>query len=209
MEKKRTNQRLLDFNMVARALPEGEEAPEKSYIVEGKAVSFNSPTVLFEIEGNEYREQIDAQAFAEANMSDVIFNMNHEGIVMARTRNKTLQLDIREDGLYITADLGGTQAGRDLYESIQGGYMDRMSFQFTIAEESFDKTERMWTVRKIKRLYDVSAVSIPAYDDTSIEARKTCVLESLRAQEAREREAAASLAKRKLRTKLMLLNMED
>lgn len=209
MEKqKRTNQRLIDFTLECRsALVDGVEIP--SYVVEGKAVSFNSPTVLFEMDGVEYREQIDAHAFDEANMSDVIFNYDHQGKVMARTRNNTLSLEIKEDGLYIRADLSGTDEGRKLYDEIKGGYIDRMSFQFTISEESFDKDERMWTVRKIKRLYDVSAVSIPAYDDTSIEARKTFVLDGIEAQEKRERAAAAALAKRKLMMKLKLMSMED
>ena len=122
---------------------------------------------------------------------------------MARTRNKTLQLNVDNTGLFIRARLDGTEEGRKLYEEIQGGYIDRMSFAFTIAEESFDKDNLQWNVRKVKRLYDVSAVDIPAYDDTSINARKTFILEA-DAQEKRQREAAAELAKRKLALKIRL-----
>ncbi len=175
----------------------------KELWVEGYAVRFDSPTVLFEINGVEYKEQIDSRAFEDCNMSDVIFNYNHGGKVVARTRNHTLQLEVREDGLYIRARLDGTEEGRRLYDEIKGGYIDRMSFQFSIREESYDKENHMWTVRKLKRLYDVSAVDIPAYDDTSIEARKNFILEA-DAQETRQRQAAAELLRRKLILKLKL-----
>ncbi len=190
--------------MQARAAEEGEEA--KKLVVEGYAVRFNSQTVLFEFDGTEYKEQIDSRAFEEAKMDDVIFNYNHSGKVMARTRNGTLTLEVKDDGLFIRAELGGTVEGRQLYEEIKGGYIDRMSFRFSVREESFDKENHLWTVRKVKRLYDVSAVDIPAYDDTSIEARKNFILEA-EAQEKREREAAADLRRRKLMLKTKLLNM--
>lgn len=181
-----------------------ENSENKELWVEGYAVRFNSPTVLFEYDGVEYKEQIDSRAFEGCNMSDVIFNYNHGGKVMARTRNNTLQLEVREDGLFIRARLDGTEEGRRLYDEIQGGYIDRMSFQFTIREESYDKLDHMWTVHKLKRLYDVAAVDIPAYDDTSIEARRNSVVLEAKAQEQSEREAAADLRKRTLRLKLLL-----
>ena len=137
-------------------------------------------------------------------MDDVIFNYNHGGKVMARTRNNTLELEIREDGLYIRANLSGTEEGRKLYEEIKGGYIDRMSFRFSIREEAYDSQNHMWTVRRVKRLYDVSAVDIPAYDDTSIEARKNFLLEE---QERSKREAAADLRMRKLTLRTKLLTM--
>lgn len=180
------------------------EEGKKELWVEGYAVRFNSPTVLFEYDGVEYKEMIDARAFDDCNMSDVIFNYNHSGKVMARTRNNTLQLEVREDGLFIRARLDGTEEGRRLYDEIKGGYIDRMSFQFTIREESYSKDDHMWTVYKLKRLYDVSAVDIPAYDDTSIEARKNSAVLEAEAQEQRKREAAAELRKRKLKLKLLL-----
>ncbi len=139
---------------------------------EGYAVVFDSPTVLFEMDGVEYREQICRGALDDADMSDVIFNYNHGGKVMARTRNNTLSLTVDDHGLLVRARLDGTEEGRRLYEEIRGGYIDRMSFRFTIKEESFDREAHQWNVRAVKRLYDVSAVDIPAYDDTSIEARR-------------------------------------
>ena len=194
MEKKRNQLEIRKFEFNYRAEQIGDV--EELY-VEGFAVTFNQPTVLFEMGGIEYKEQIDSHAFAEANMTDVIFNYNHSGKVMARTRNNTLRLSVDENGLYVRAKLSGTEEGRKLYEEIRGGYIDRMSFQFTIAEESYDKENNLFTVRKIKKLYDVSAVDIPAYDTTSISARSF-----LEAVADREQKAQASA---ELRKKLILL----
>lgn len=108
MEKQTTNKRCLLFGLETRELEiDGEE--KKELWVEGRAVSFNSPTVLFEIGETQYKEQIDSRAFEETNLSDVIFNYNHGGKVLARTRNKTLVVDVREDGVYIRARLDGTE----------------------------------------------------------------------------------------------------
>lgn len=203
-QKKKINKRELTFQIEARALD--QESDSRDLIVEGYAVRFNSPTVLFEHDGIEYKEQIDDQAFRDTKMDDVIFNYNHEGKVMARTRNLTLELEVRKDGLFIRANLGGTEEGRKLYEEIKGGYVDRMSFRFSIREEEYDKENHMWTIYRIKRLYDVSAVDMPAYDDTSIEARKNFILEA-ETQERSKREAAADLRKRKLILKTKILKM--
>lgn len=151
-----------------RALEENEE---KELWVEGYAVRFNEPTVLWEYDGKEFKEQVDDRAFDDADLSDVIFNYNHSGKVMARTRNKTLQLSVDDKGLYIKARVDGTEEGRKIYEEIKGGYIDRMSYSYTVSEAAYDSENRMRTIRKIKKLYDVSAVDIPAYDTTSIYAR--------------------------------------
>lgn len=167
MDKTKLIERRFEFQ--ARAI--GEEGKQELW-VEGYAARFNSPTVLFEYEGVEYKEQIARDAFTDCKMDDVIFNYNHTGRVMARTRNKTLQLAVDDNGLFIRARLDGTEEGRSLYNDIQNGYIDRMSFRFQIAQEAYDYQNHQWTVLRVKRLYDVSAVDIPAYDDTSIEARK-------------------------------------
>ena len=143
---------LQDFSLV----PREENSPE--YRVRGTAIVFNTPTVLWECDGVEYKEIIDRHAFDECDMSDVIFNYNHGGKVVARLRN-------------IEADLGGTTAGRELYEEIDGGYVDKMSFSFTVREAKYDSVTHTRTITKVKKLYDVSAVDIPAYNDTSISAR--------------------------------------
>lgn len=197
----RTNLVERRFDFQTRALPvEGEEGKEELW-VEGYAVRFNSPTVLFEIDGQEYKEQIARDAFTDTKMDDVIFNYNHSGRVMARTRNNTLQLFVDDEGLFIRARLDGTEEGRSLYNDIKNGYIDRMSFRFTIGQEAYDFQNRMWTVLRIKRLYDVSAVDIPAYDDTSIEARKAAAEAEAR---ERQRKAEAELMRQKLIIKLKL-----
>lgn len=183
------------FEFEVRSASASDGVSEELY-VEGYAAVFDSPTVLFEYDGIEYKEQICRGAFDNCNMTDVIFNYNHQGKVMARTRNKTLELKVDEKGLFVRARLDGTEEGRNLYEEIKGGYIDRMSFAFTVNEESYDKANHQWNVRGVKRLYDVSAVSIPAYDDTSISARKNFILEA-EAQEKEKRAAEAALAERK------------
>lgn len=187
------------FDFEARAV-QIEGQPDELW-VEGYAARFNSPTVLFELDGIEYKEQIASDAFIEAKMDDVIFNYNHQGRVMARTRNKTLQVNTDEQGLFIRARLDGTEEGQSLYRDIQNGYIDRMSFRFTIKAEAFDSENRTWTVLRVKRLYDVSAVDIPAYDDTSISARMADAEADAR---QRQQELDNSLLRMKLELKLKL-----
>ena len=191
-------ERLFQVNTRAVDVP-GQEAEEQELYVEGYAVRFDSPTVLFEYGGTEYKEQIDRHAFDGALMEDVIFNYNHGGKVLARTRNDTLWLTVDHRGVFVRARLDGTEEGRKLYEEIAGGYIDRMSFAFTVREEGYDEEDHLWTIQKVKRLYDVSAVDIPAYDDTSIAARRAAVEDSQRA-----RQAALALDKRKIALKCKL-----
>lgn len=161
---------------------------ENQMIVEGRAVVFNQPTVLFKMDGNEYKEVIKAGALDEADMRDVVFRYNHNDnlFVMARTRGGSLELAKDADGLLMRAKLFDIQQARDLYTLIKAGAIDKMSFSFTIREESFDKETRTWHVRKIDRVFDVAAVDQPAYDATSISARKVLDLERER-MEALER----------------------
>lgn len=145
--------------------------------VRGYATTFNEPYTLYDGGDWEYREQVAPEAFEECDMSDVIFQYDHEGRVFARVSNGTLHIEKDEHGLLITADLGGTEEGRKLYEEIKGGYTTKMSFGFTVAEDtelrSNEENKEVWlrTIVKIKKLYDVSAVSLPANDGTEISAR--------------------------------------
>lgn len=142
-------------------------------IVHGVPIVFNQPTMIYEYEGIKYFEIIDRHAFDNCDMSDVIMNYNHGGKVVARLRNKTLVLNFNENQVEIDAYLGGTQEGRNLYEEIQGGYIDKMSFAFVVDVngDEYDSLTHTRTIKHIKKLYDVSAVDIPAYDQTSISAR--------------------------------------
>lgn len=162
---------LQNFALVPR-----EEGSEE-YRVKGTAVVFDTPTVLFVCDGIEYKEIIDRHAFDGCDLSDVIFNYNHGGKVVARLRNKTLALAITERGLDMEAELSGTQAGRELYEEIDGGYIDKMSFSFSVREAKYDSVTHTRTITKVKKLYDVSAVDIPAYEETSISARSFFTVE--------------------------------
>lgn len=149
-------------------------------IVEGYATTFNQPYTLYKSRYYEVIERIAPSAFAECDMSDVIMQYDHEGRVFARNKNGTLALTVDNIGLKITADLSGTDIGRQLYQEIKGGYTDKMSFGFVVGEDQRTSTvdhendvETVTrTITKIKKLYDVSAVSIPANDMTSISARR-------------------------------------
>ena len=181
-------------NMEARKEEGGE------MIVEGYATTFNMPYTLYEDERGIFDEQVDRNAFAETNLDDVIMQYDHEGRVFARTRNNTLQIEADDHGLKIRAYLGGTEIGRQLYEEIAGGYTDRMSFGFTVAEDDNARMKAedgrvkiLRTIRKIGKLFDVSAVSLPANDATEISARMTGdgliaeAVEEIRAEEERQR----------------------
>jgi HK97 family phage prohead protease len=150
------------------------------------------------MDGIEYKEMIDARALKKSDMTDVIFNYNHAGKVMARTRNNTLELNIDERGLFIRAKLDGTDEGRKLYEEIRGGYIDRMSFSFVVSEQRLDKANRMRVIEGIRKIYDVSAVDIPAYDTTSISARS--FFEAVAEEERKALDSALERKKLLLRT---------
>ena len=154
-----------------------EGAEDEKKLVSGYASTFDEPYKLFDGDGWEYWEVVDRGAFDETDMSDVIMQYDHRGRVFARTRNNTLEVNPDDEGLFIEADLGGTEIGRELYEEIRGGYTDRMSFGFTVTGEleEREKDENGLVrftrhITKIGKLYDVSAVSIPANDGTSIGA---------------------------------------
>ena len=156
-----------------------DDGDDPERIVEGYATVFNEPYELWSYDGYTVLEQIDSKAFDDCDMSDVIMQYDHKGRVFARTSNGTLQVDPDEKGLHIRADLSGTDIGRDLFEEIRGGYTTKMSFGFRVAEDKREVTENhedntvtvLRTITKISKLYDVSAVSIPANDATSISAR--------------------------------------
>lgn len=183
-------------------LPEAIEE-ENKLIVEGYALRFEETTVLWTDEfGNEYKEVIKRGALDVADLSDVPFKYNHsnETMIMARTRNNTLQLTIDELGLFIRAELADTTTGNDLYKLIKRGDIDKMSFAFTVLEDTYDRESRTRAINKIDKLFDVAAVDLPAYDGTSINARSFFELE-------REKEAAlerAEAEKQEQREKLLL-----
>lgn len=156
---------------------EVREEQDGKKIVEGYATTFGNEYRLWGDAYYEVRESIDAHAFDNTDMADVIMQYDHEGRVFARKSNGTLEVAPDEKGLHIRADLGGTELGRQLYEEIRGGYTDKMSFGFTVSkqERTEEQVEAKTIVHRkitgIKKLYDVSAVSLPANDATEISAR--------------------------------------
>ena len=183
------------------------DAEEGRMIVEGYATTFDQPYRLYQDSNLAIDEQVDARAFDEAQLGDVIFQYNHEGRVFARTRNNTLEITPDEKGLFIRADLSGTEEGRKLYEEIKGGYTDRMSFGFTVVEDRTDKTgddprTYLRTITKIGRLFDVSAVSIPANDFTEISARS--YVDGILDREKAEALAAEQRRRQKQRIRILM-----
>lgn len=176
-------------NMSIRAVDIENQETEGMY-VEGYATTFNQPYIIFENQDIKIFEQVSSNAFDGADLSDVIMQYDHEGHVFARNKNDTLNLMIDNIGLKIRADLSGTTIGRQLYQEIKGGYTDKMSYAFIVGDEIRQSTmvdgieiiNR--TITQIKKVYDVSAVSIPANDMTSISARRYFdgVIENVKAE---------------------------
>lgn len=148
------------------------EDNSQELIVRGIPVVFNSPTVICEIDGIEYKEQIDPGAFNGCDMSDFIFNRNHgfnDGTVYARSKNNSITYQITQRGLEFEAHLDNEdERHRALYRDIEKGRIDKMSFSFVAKEDSYNRETHTRTVLRFKKLYDVSAVDFPAYNDTSI-----------------------------------------
>ena len=189
-----------EYRKIDAAEMETRKGESGEMIVEGYATTFNQPYKLMGDEKITVNEQVDRDAFRETDMSDVIMQYDHEGRVFARVANGTLRLEEDDHGLKITADLGGTEIGRQLFEEIQGGYTNKMSFGFTVAGDRRERSKDaeghvtiLRTITKIGKLYDVSAVSLPANDATEISSRTISdgliaeAQEEIRAEEERQR----------------------
>ena len=189
-----------EYRKIDAGLMETRTAEDGAKVVEGYATTFNSPYELWRDREMTVNEQVDRNAFAETDMTDVIMQYDHEGRVFARIGNGTLEIEPDEHGLRIRANLGGTEIGRQLFEEIQGGYTNKMSFGFTVTGEERKVTKDadghitvLRTITKIGKLFDVSAVSLPANDATEISARAIGdgliaeVLKEVQAEEERKR----------------------
>ena len=207
-------------NMILEVVSEerAEEGTDERKVVAGYASTFNEPYILYQDDDLIYEEQVDSFAFDETDMNDVIMQYDHQGRVFARISNNTLEVKPDEKGLYIEADLGGTELGRQLYDEIRGGYTDKMSFGFIVDKDEELRTEAedgrvriLRTITAISKLFDVSAVSIPANNGTSISVSTRCridgAIEDLRA----ERLAAEKLEleKRRLEVKAKALARKE
>lgn len=148
-----------------------EKRFETDFYVEGLATTFDDPYLMYEWDGVKYYERIDAHALEGADMSDVIFQYNHSGKVYARTSNNTLGLEATSRGLLIFADLSKSAAAKDMHEEIKNGLVTKMSWAFTVAEDSYNRDTHTRSILKIRKVFDVSAVSYPANGNTDITAR--------------------------------------
>lgn len=185
------------------------EGENEGQIVEGYAATFNQPYVLWDWGDYIVREQIDPHAFDECDMADTIMQYDHQGRVFARISNNTLEVSTDHHGLKMRADLSGTELGRQLYEEIKGGYTTKMSFGFTVGEDvrvvtenhETGVTEVLRTITKISKLYDVSAVSLPANDATEISARN--IGDGVIAEVKAERLRAEKIERQKQRIRIL------
>lgn len=189
-----------------------ETEDDNRLMVRGYASTFNEPYTLAEDEEVRIDEVVDANAFDSTDMSDVIMQYDHQGRVFARISNGTLTVAPDEKGLLIEADLGGTELGRQLYEEISGGYTNKMSFGFTVngqersrVKSDDGKVHVVRTITSIGKLYDVSAVSIPANDATSISVRSLHdgEIEAIRAERLEAEKLELAKRKTEIRAKAL------
>ena len=185
-----------------KMLLEVREAEDTDYMVSGYATTFDEPYTLYGIgDGKVVKEQVSRNAFDNTDRSDTIMQFDHEGVVFARLSNETLKLTVDDHGLFVEAYLGGTSNGRNLYEEIKGGYINKMSFGFTVTDDELAEADYGYlrTIKAIGKLYDVSAVSIPANDFTEISARSHCdgAIAEIEAERLRAEEEARKLAEQK------------
>lgn len=150
------------FDMNFRAEPNDDGKME----IKGYAAVFDSPETYYG-----YTETIDKKAFDEADMSDVVLRYNHNDsfMVLARTRNKSLNLDVDTKGLMIDATLqDDITEHRDIFNAIKSGLIDKQSFAFTVDEDSYDYDTDTRTITKIGKVFDVSVVDQPFYNATDV-----------------------------------------
>lgn len=175
-----------------------EKRFDSEFYVEGYASTFDDPYVLYvdPWDGTEYKEIVKPDAFASCDMRDVIMQYDHRGRVFARMSNNTLVVEPDKHGLFVAADLKSTETSRSLYEDIAAGLITRMSWAFTIEEEEYDRAEHTYIIKKVGRIYDVSAVSIPADPNTDISARNLLdgVIERAHRESERTRKHQEALA---------------
>ena len=174
---------------------------ESDQYVEGYAARYE-PYVLFYMDDEPVYERFEPGCFDNADMSDIIMQYDHAGKVLARTGNGSLIVEIDETGMFVAADLGRTEAARSLYADIEAGMVTKMSWRFRCGDYYYDKKTRTIVHKTVAKVYDVSAVSIPANDNTEINARAWVDGEIA---EAARSEAELEERRRKLRLKTKVL----
>ena len=174
----------------------GDEA--NPYIVTGYAATFD-PFVLYSFDGVDYKERILPDAFSMSDMSDVIFQFDHHGRVYARTSNKTLEVTPDDHGLKIRADLSSTESAKAIFEEIRTGLITKMSFSFRVAKDRYEEETHTRVIERIEKVFDVSAVSLPANGGTEIGvSARNYFTGILSAQQRNAQEAALALRRRRM-----------
>ena len=186
-------------SMEIRILPD----EEKSYKVEGYASTFD-PYIIFSMDGVDYKEQIEPTAFDNADLSDVVFRLEHEGRVYARTSAGTVELWHDDHGLGIRADLSKTESARGVYEDIAAGNYPQMSFAFSVAEDGYDKDTHTRKIYSIKKVFDVSPVSFPANPGTELSVSTRDYFNGVIEMEKAERLDAEKRERQKQRIRILL-----
>nr|DAF63870.1 MAG TPA: prohead serine protease [Siphoviridae sp. ctgn638] len=153
---------------------------EEKRVLEGMAVVFNKPTILYEYDGVQYKEVIDRHALDNADFSDCCLKYNHVDSVpvLARCRGNSLITTIQDNGLWFRAKLFNTTVARDVYNIVKEGGLDKCSFAFKIKRSEYDAQTHIRTILEIDKVYDLSIVDIPAYADTEVEARSLVELDN-------------------------------
>ena len=172
---------------------------DTDYYVEGYAARFDPYVLYHDYDDQPVYECFERGCFDNCDMSDIIMQFDHEGKVMARTSNGSLIVEVTENGLFVAADLGRTEAARELYADIKAGMVTKMSWRFRTGDYFYEPETRTIVHKTVKKIYDVAAVSIPANDNTEINARAW--VDGEIAQAARS-EAELDERRRKLRVKI-------
>ena len=181
---------------------------ENKMVLEGYAIVFNEETLIGDSKRG-FREVITSDALKDTSMKDVPLKYNHMDnfLVIARTKNGSLKLEVDKHGLKIRAELLDTQTNKDIYKMVQNGLVDKMSFAFTVKSQEWDRSGEipLRKITSIERLYDVSIVDLPAYEGTSIYSRSLDFVESeLRAMDLEEEKRMKELIRRKINLKLKI-----
>ena len=175
-------------------------------ILEGYAIVYDEET-LIGTEEHGFIESISPDAITEDAIRDVPMKYNHMDsfLIIARTKNQSLQLTSDEKGLKVRAELLDTQHNKDIYKMVKSGLLESMSFAFTVKDQEWDHEgdiPRRY-IKEIDRLYDVSIVDIPAYDSTSIFARSLESMDlELKTMELAKREKREALVRKRINIKL-------
>ena len=189
-------------NMELRLIPPESDA-EPNYMVEGYASTFE-PYLLMHTDDADYYERIEPTAFDGADLSDVVFRVDHQGPVYARTSAGTVELWTDDHGLGQRTDLGKTQRARELHADIAAGNYPKMSFAFSVAEDHYDKATHTRVIDRIAKVYDVSPVCFPANPTTELNISTRDWLNGVIEAERAERLEAERRERLKQKIKIML-----